>query len=265
MKLYKYWVRISGELSAWGDKEVAHCYGHSNHSYADAEKNGQEQLKKIQQKIDGETDIFEDYSAVIREEIIETVSPQNIVTRNRYGALVLNSEDTFFIDIDDYTKSFWELISFKRITDPKKAIVSRVEKISEGLPDFGIRIYETAAGIRLIVENCDFSSASNRAQELFRTFGTDYLYAMLCAKQECFRARLTPKSYRMRFKARRNVFPRADEAEDKAYHEWVDAYNQACERFATCHLIKKIGRCNGSSIIDYHDRMTKAMSDLPLA
>ena len=41
-----------------------------------------------------------EYEAAICEEILDEPAPRNAVTRNRYGAEVLNSEDTCFIDVD---------------------------------------------------------------------------------------------------------------------------------------------------------------------
>lgn len=41
------------------------------------------------------------YEAAICEEILDEPAPRNAVTRNRYGAEVLNSEDTCFVDVDE--------------------------------------------------------------------------------------------------------------------------------------------------------------------
>jgi ribosomal protein S7 len=42
-----------------------------------------------------------EYEAVICEEVLDEPAPRNAVTRNRYGAEVLNSEDTCFVDVDE--------------------------------------------------------------------------------------------------------------------------------------------------------------------
>ena len=42
-----------------------------------------------------------EYEAAICEEVLDEPAPRNAVTRNRYGAEVLNSEDTCFVDVDE--------------------------------------------------------------------------------------------------------------------------------------------------------------------
>ena len=45
-----------------------------------------------------------EYEAVICEEVLDEPAPRNAVTRNRYGAEVLKSEDTCFIDVENVRK-----------------------------------------------------------------------------------------------------------------------------------------------------------------
>ena len=40
------------------------------------------------------------YYALIREEIIQEIDDQNVISRNHYGAEVLNSENVVFVDCD---------------------------------------------------------------------------------------------------------------------------------------------------------------------
>ena len=49
-----------------------------------------------------------EYEAPIAEEICETLDEHNIVTRNRYGARVLNTDELLFLDIDYVPPRFGE-------------------------------------------------------------------------------------------------------------------------------------------------------------
>ena len=59
-----------------------------------------------------------------------------------------------------------------------------------------LRVYKTAHGYRLLVENQTLKTGGEIYQLLDRCFGpwgSDTSYFNLCKKQKCFRARLTPK------------------------------------------------------------------------
>lgn len=85
--------------------------------------------------------------------------------------------------------------------DPESRGASRVRL----LPD---PVYRTSAGFRLIVQGKGFTPGSPETRKLMRRFGADYLYATLCDAQKCFRARLTPKPYRIRHHGRKFIWPR---------------------------------------------------------
>jgi hypothetical protein len=56
-----------------------------------------------------------------------------------------------------------------------------------------IRVYKTAHGLRLLVENQSLRPGGRVFLVLAKTFGCDRSYLKLCRSQECYRARLTPK------------------------------------------------------------------------
>ncbi len=132
------------------------------------------------------------------------------------------------------------------------------------LRGLGVRLYETHRGIRALVTGRTFDPAAPETQRLLRDLNSDRLYADLCRKQACFRARLTPKPYRMHCPTHRVVYPR-DAAAETPFREWLAAYEAKCPGFATCRYLETIGPECSDAAIDYHDRMTGAFSGRRLA
>lgn len=63
------------------------------------------------------------------------------------------------------------------------------------MPEWGVRIYKTAAGYRGIVTHDLFSPTDPDVIALMNEFGCDPLYILLCKQQESFRVRLSPKGW----------------------------------------------------------------------
>ncbi len=116
MKLYRYWVKEAATITVEGEPLEIHCYGRSNGSVDAAIANAREQATAIQNKVAGNLDAVGDYEVAIREEIIQEIDRNNTVSRNRYGALalVLNSENVAFIDIDEPRIGFWKRLFGKK-------------------------------------------------------------------------------------------------------------------------------------------------------
>ena len=94
-----------------------------------------------------------------------------------------------------------------------------------------------------------------------RDFGADRLYYTLCVKQNCFRARLTPKPFRIDHETPKIIFPNRETKEEIAHSNWVAEYEDKSENFATCKLVKTYGKATYSRAITYHDRITKINYD----
>lgn len=115
MKLYRHWVAETREIAG----TVFHLRDGSNVSPADAAAK-LERRAEILRASEGR-DLSEaesaavrealldlggrtpegEYEAAICEEILDEPDARNAVTRNRYGAEVLNSENTCFLDVDE--------------------------------------------------------------------------------------------------------------------------------------------------------------------
>lgn len=195
-----------------GVPQPTRVYGYSNESPEEARRLADRLLADVQKRIDGGRVDWEYDSKPIREEIVRELSPQNIVTRNRYGAEVLNSENLVFVDIDGFRPvpllaGLGLLLTGRRRPAPEEWALGLIRKAA-ARPEYAsclIRVYRTSAGFRLIVQGKGFTPGSPETRKLMRRFGADYLYATLCDAQKCFRARLTPKPYRIRHHGRKFI------------------------------------------------------------
>ena len=132
-----------------------------------------------------------------------------------------------------------------------------------------LRPYKTAGGYRAIVRNSQQVAGSDEAQSPLREFGADPLYVHLCKQQESFRARLTPKPWRMKMWEPPVTYPFQTPAEQQRFDGWQADYASACARFATCRFIRRVGAGDTApgfeELIDPHDEETEADSSLPFA
>lgn len=206
--------------------------------------------------------------------------PAAIVTRNRYGALVLNAAHVLFVDIDlppPRQQSFVESLktSLSKAQREKFAlerhhrIVDNVTNWSRKNPSYGFRMYQTKAGYRLLFTNKLFQPLSAEVKGIFQELGSDQLYQRLTEKQRCFRARLTPKPWRIGTSRPATRFPR-NPTQHAAYLAWLREYDTRAEAYATCCFIDTIGHQPIADpeiqrVIALHDRHAKADSALPLA
>lgn len=265
MRIFKYWKYHEKEVFINDESFYFRVLGGSNVSEADTKNDAENKIARIQDKIAGNKPELA-YDVDIREEIIEEIDSKNIVTRNRYGALVLNSENLLFIDIDEAKSSFWNLF-FKPKTSKKERMLGDIEK-TISLPKykyFSFRLYETCNGYRLLVTNQNFDARSTETYKIMRDFNVDYIYLHLCVQQNCFRARLTPKPFRIAQKEIKLIYPnRSNEAEMKLSN-WVYEYDKKSDNFATCKLIKSYGKPVYNKAINYHDRISKINYNQKLA
>jgi hypothetical protein len=178
----------------------------------------------------------------IREHRIKTWGIEGeehtIITRNGYGALVLNVAGVMFIDID--VPPGWKLLFWGRSTaQKKKEAADRIESYVRSGPLEAVRIYETAGGLRVVALDRLFDPSGAEALGIMKEMGADPLYLRLCKAQKCFRARLTPKPWRVGIDRPPFRFP--EDPGDPHYREWVDRYGRFCRRYQTCRLMGTVG------------------------
>ena len=214
----------------------------------------------------------EEYEPAICEEVVEELDKHNVVTRNRYGALVLNSEDHAFLDIDfdncpspglgERLRAFF---GGAPLQAPEERLFELLRQaVNARLPYTPVRLYRTFKGFRMLLKT-DRRAESPAMQALMKQLFCDSLYAAFCARQRCYRARLTPKPRRIRMNtALKFTFP-YDEAQNEERQAWLEAYERRSAGFAVCRLVKSFGPEMNTAVTAYHDRLCGVGSDRPLA
>lgn len=209
----------------------------------------------------------------LREPIIQPVpGAEALISRNAYGALVLNTANIFFADIDlPEPSSGGRLASLfgRKPNDPVDAAMARLREWQAHHSDWSMRVYRTKAGLRLLATHDYFDPVSFTTQQLLANLGSDPLYSTLCRIQSCFRARLTPKPWRMGLKAPAWRYPFETHAAEAHFQSWLQRYDAASPRFAVCRLLAELGSrsqiAEASAVLAIHDRYTCPPGNLPLA
>lgn len=162
----------------------------------------------------------------------------------------------------------------KRLVVPREhreqEVLDRLESFLKKNPDWHVRAYRTPRGVRLMAIHSVMDPNDEETHAFFTHMGSDPLYVKMCQRQQCFRARLTPKPWNTGMERLHpaGVWPLP--AEDQAKrNEWVRKYERTSEHFAACKFLGEFGNTNRvdhrtSAVRDLHDRLTKAHSDLPL-
>lgn len=135
-------------------------------------------------------------------------------------------------------------------------------------PELGVRVYRTAAGLRVLVTGAAAPPSSDRARALLTELGSDPLYVELCATHDSYRARLTPKPFRVGGSAMSVSWPFADDSARAAYEEWVSQYDARASGHAVCRLISASGPEPGPDeqrLVALHDTRCRVGERLPLA
>jgi hypothetical protein len=225
--------------------------------------------------------------APLREEVVQRFEDSQgelyaAVTRNAYGALVLNAARVMFIDIDfpePWGKSPWEglKILFARLLGKsapspdlqQEEVNRRLEEFLSQRRNWGIRVYRTLAGVRGLVTHELFDPAADATLAALEAVGADPLYVRLCKAQECFRARLTPKPWRCGHYVNRTAWPRDGAEQQRQFEQWLGAYMSGQSRYATCRYLGTLGsnavHPEAETVIEVHDKITRCHEPLELA
>lgn len=267
MRTWRYW-KIVEEAVPWaGEALVLRVGAGSNESAHEAETEARRRLAWVRRRISGEpVSEPEPYEVDIREEVIEWLGDGAAVTRNRYGAHVLNAEALPILDVDDPPRRWLDV--FRRATPEL-----RHRRMVEALQDvaawpacigLGFRLYATAKGYRVILVGRPIHPSEALVARLEKAFHVDPLYARLCRRQGCYRARLTPKPRRMGHKVLRARFPGTEE-DQAAIRAWEPGYLAEAAGWATCRFLLALGPDCASELVALHDARSGAFSDRPLA
>ena len=283
MRFPRYWSKVEHDnISVWG---------WSDHSQSDAKSRGEERAEKLAQLLAQGPLPKSSYGYAdkpLREEIIRQLpehssTPSALVTRNNFGALVLNSAEVMFIDVDapEVVSSKCAVSWISKLFGGSKkedsspslkdepAALQKAREWAESNPRWGFRAYRTFAGWRFIVTHDLFDPKNVLSEKVFDALEADPLYRRLCKSQESFRARLTPKPWRCLMSGPPSSWPWADKKAEEAFRAWEQRYAKCCEEYSTCHFVTSIGdervHRDISEIVKIHDHMTRCAEKLPLA
>lgn len=155
---------------------------------------------------------------------------------------------------------------------PEKRAATRIARFIQQHPEWHLRVYRTPAGFRLLAMHKTFEAGDPAVSDLFDQLGVDKVYGRMCRNQNCFRARLTAKPWRIgigdHLRPRPGVWPVAP---DKlpAREAWVAAYERAAAGHAACQYLESVGskdlHPSALAVQQVHDELSRAQSGLPLA
>lgn len=269
MRIFRYWVSEERRESRDGGAVAGRVFGGSNVSVAQAREDLEVRWQGVCERVFlGRRREAGSYEADIREEIVELASEDAVVTRNRYGAEILNCTSPVIVDVDHASPSLWQRWFGGRDDDEARVarVVANVTKLVErgkcGIQ--GARVYRTPAGVRMILATNDIAPRSAEVERMMRALNADRLYAALCRRQNCYRARLTPKPHRIGVRSLRQGWP-VDGADHEARSAWVHEYRTAAEPYAACAFLTTIGIAPHAEAVDLHDRWSGALSGKGLA
>ena len=287
MNFPRYWAKGSYTGTTCDGKKATCCaFGWSSESLTDAEAKGRQRAQLFVEKGIG-SDKRKEYEygeAPFREEVIDSIQLDGndvaIISRNRYGSLVLNSANVMFVDIDlprIVSTGFWDAVRLHFSSKKRKERRQIVESISLDLvqawhqenPTKSFRLYRTHSGLRLLLTDKVYDPKGDESKGILTDLDSDPLYRALTERQGCYRARLTPKPWRCRTPRPPSSFPWSDPEDEKKYRAWEDTYSKASKQYATCALIREYGSETDDPVIRQvvacHDSFTISAQSLPLA
>lgn len=154
----------------------------------------------------------------------------------------------------------------------EKSRLQAIEKTSAAYPTLHMRVYRTPNGFRVLIMNDTFSPTSEETVQLLKSLNSDSVYIQMCKNQKCFRARISPKPWRIgveRLKPRPGIWP--IKPEKLAERErWVRSYEHRSRNIASCHFVMSLGSDDvhqkAERVQQIHDEKCLAMkTNLPLA
>ncbi|MCA9243029.1 MAG: hypothetical protein KDA32_03670 [Phycisphaerales bacterium] len=279
MHIPPFWARGSytGRLPD-GREHTCDAWGWSSESEAAARVMGVDRAKRVFDKLArGERPDRYDYAVKpLREEVVERLQYGSeligVITRNRYGALVLNTPSVAFVDIDAPTNvagggllnALLGLFSAKRRVEGeaanREATRARIDQWIAANPGRAGRLFDTAAGWRMLMTDKRYDPTSNETRRLLEELGSDIAYRKMTERQACFRARLTPKPWRCGVSAPPTAYPWTFAEDEARARAWAREYESGIRDYSICREVKRFGREASDPVIaaiaKAHEKLT---------
>ncbi|MFI4860005.1 MAG: hypothetical protein ACIAXF_04905 [Phycisphaerales bacterium JB063] len=300
MNIPTYWAHAA--VDAQGDPtDLQSGYlgvGWSSTSEEDAHRCALERARRIAQRIEhgdfDHPDLHEQYytNRPLREQVVDQLDapgePLAVITQNIYGAYVLNASRAMFIDIDvpapprprprrPEPRGFFARLFGQPAPPPAPPTttaepdpIDRIRSQVERQPGMGMKVYRTPAGFRGLVTSQPYDPDADAAHAVMKSFAADKLYTILCKAQHCFRARLTPKPWRIGMDNPPRAFPFLDDNQRRAFDAWKQQYDQRITGYAACAPLSNEPWGNPdvhpdiAPVLAWHDQLACGLG-LPLA
>jgi hypothetical protein len=274
MRYYRYWAKSNSRRLRPNNYPIS-AWGYSNESQSEAERlavqRADEKISQLQQQPSAE-EAYGYGMGLLPEQLIEELAFDGqvvaIITRNNYGCLVLNASNVLFADIDlpEPPLGFWGSLKTMFGQDATEStnaptidpgLLEKIQNLCADDPQFGLRLYKTKAGYRAVITHRVFEPGSREADKLLEQLGSDKLYVRLCERQACFRARLTPKPWRLKISNVPTRYPFKTADHKKWFEDWVAGYEKASKAYSVCNPLGNFGNPqiadNVELILQVHD------------
>ncbi len=148
----------------------------------------------------------------------------------------------------------------------------RISRFVSQRPEWNLRVYRTPAGLRVLATHRTFEPNDPAVQECFRDLQADPIYVRMCLNQQCFRARVSPKPWRVgisrHVRPQPGVWPVApDRMPERS--AWIDHYESVAASYAACQLIETVGsgitHSDVRPVQELHDELSRATRPLSMA
>lgn len=280
MKIAKYWEKTEGSaLSRDGQMYRTTCWGGSSESADQALTLARAKLRHWARLVQAQPDPFDTYgyeTGEIREELVEEIAGADgaligAITRNGYGALVLNTPRLLIADVDAQPVGLLGRLKarFAGGITPKARRVAEIQAFHARHPELGLSVFETHAGLRVFLTNQAHAPEAHTSRQMMIALGADPLYQRLCQAQHCYRARLSPKPWRCGTTRPPHRYPREPGDAAQAHTHWLAGYAHHAAGYAVCRPLLTLGPTSQDEdtarLMALHQAMTVRPGDLPLA
>jgi hypothetical protein len=165
---------------------------------------------------------------------------------------------------------FISILREKLLGNAEQRSRRRVDNFVKNNPEWLLRLYRTPAGFRVMVMHSKFHARDTQVKYLFQALNTDPVYVRMCERQACFRARVSPKPWRIGMSKHigPGVWPvKVDYLSRRT--AWIGEYDSMAQCYAACKFIAELGNGQSDSAIDavrrLHDEWCRAESNNPIA
>jgi hypothetical protein len=276
MRLARHWSRARVDLDGTERRDgVAIAFGWSDESRGAAHAHALERARRLaailsrrqgfrwREDLRRSWQYYGDGERPLREPLVREVALDGLllgaITRNGYGAYVLNTVSAPFVDVD-LPEARPEPGRLARLLgarpSPPVDVEGRVRAVAAA-ETRAWRLYRTAAGYRVLLTDRPRDPVSAEVRTLLERFGADPLYVRLCTVQGCFRARLSPKPWRLGLGAPQQAwFPWDDDpVRQRRFESWDAAYERVRSQASVCRLVAASGEVHPeiAPIVAIHD------------